>query len=58
MNINIAISDSSESQSIRLLTKVVECLQCEKKELKEKNLSLDSEKNNIVSQLAAQERKC
>lgn len=58
MNINIAISDSSESQSIRLLTKVVECLQCEKKELKEKNLSLNSEKNNIVSQLAAQERKC
>ena len=58
MNINIAISDSSESQSIRLLTKVVECLQCEKKELKEKNLSLDSEKNNIVSQLAEQEGKC
>lgn len=59
MNINITISsDSSESRSIHLLTEVVECLQLEIKELNEKLLTLNREKDNDKKQLEEQEKKC
>lgn len=58
MNINITISDSTESQSIQLLTKVVECLQSEKTELNKKFLTLNSKKKIIENQLAEQAEKC
>ena len=58
MNINITISsDSSESRSIHLLTEVVECLQLEIKELNEKLLTLNREKDNDKKQLEEQEEK-
>ena len=49
MNININISDSSESQSVNLLTNVINCLQTEKSNFEEKYKALELEKRETDS---------
>ncbi len=52
MNININISDSSESQSIHLLTNVIECLQTEKTNFANKYNTMETDKNTVDTELA------